>query len=284
LSAAQPDPPHRWTLFPHGVDDRHLPQTNPRRRPPATHLQGLVPNSDPLHPADGLDLPELDPLLCFHSLGLFSARLGTAFAAPPLTTLACSAHSALRRWSPACRSTLDLMICPQTTFPSEISRPALAPDRSRMIQRGPTYQAARYDRRTVASICRRRATPPAGVIPVICKFRIRKGNVATPGHPCGQVEVTLCGYMKARPVVDDLADGRLISGQCFPECRGLSRLAPSRSTGQNFFANRASFRARPSDGPASRSSASATPCGPRPKMETATRPGWASRRKCVRRP
>jgi hypothetical protein len=70
--------------------------------------------------ADGLDLPKLDPLLCFHSLGLFSARLGTAFTAPPLTTSTVGAHSPPSRWSPAYRSALDLVISPETTLPSEI--------------------------------------------------------------------------------------------------------------------------------------------------------------------
>jgi hypothetical protein len=69
---------------------------------------------------DGLDLPKLDPLLCFHSLGLFSARLGTAFTAPPLTTSAASAHSPPVRWSPAYRSAPDLVIHPWTTLPFEI--------------------------------------------------------------------------------------------------------------------------------------------------------------------
>jgi hypothetical protein len=70
--------------------------------------------------ADGLDLPKLDPLLCFHSLGLFSVRLVAAFTATPLATLAMSAHCPPSRWSSAYRSAPDLVIHPWTTLPFEI--------------------------------------------------------------------------------------------------------------------------------------------------------------------
>ena len=70
--------------------------------------------------ADGLDLPKLDPLLCFHSLGLFSVRLVAAFTATPLATFAVSAHCPPSRWSSAYRSAPDLVIHPWTTLPFEI--------------------------------------------------------------------------------------------------------------------------------------------------------------------
>jgi hypothetical protein len=63
--------------------------------------RALIQTATRSRSANGLDLPKLDPLLCFHSLGLFSARLATAFTAAPLTTFAASAHSPPVRWSPA---------------------------------------------------------------------------------------------------------------------------------------------------------------------------------------
>jgi hypothetical protein len=96
-----------------------------RRRIHGTSLlqlasRALIQTATRSRSADGLNLPKLDPLLCFHSLGLFSARLGTAFTAPPLTTFAVNAHCAPSRWSPAYRSAPDLVIHPWTTLPFEI--------------------------------------------------------------------------------------------------------------------------------------------------------------------
>jgi hypothetical protein len=56
-----------------------------------SRLQGVDPGCDPLRRAKGLDLPTLDPLLSFHSLGLFSEHLEGAFTSSPLSALAASA-------------------------------------------------------------------------------------------------------------------------------------------------------------------------------------------------
>jgi hypothetical protein len=83
------------------VGRRHLPQPKPRRQLLQLAFRALIQTATRSRSANGLDLPNFYPLLCFHSLGLFSARLATAFTAAPLTTFAASAHCPPVRWSPA---------------------------------------------------------------------------------------------------------------------------------------------------------------------------------------
>jgi hypothetical protein len=89
--------------------------------------RALIQTATRSRSADGLDLPKLDPLLCFHSSGFFSVRLAAAFTATPLTTFTVSAHSPLSRWPPAYRSAPDLVIHPWTTHPLEIFNLAFRP-------------------------------------------------------------------------------------------------------------------------------------------------------------
>jgi hypothetical protein len=53
-----------------------------------SRLQGFDPGCDPLRRTECLDLSTPDPLLSFHSLGLFSGHLGDGFTSPPLVALA----------------------------------------------------------------------------------------------------------------------------------------------------------------------------------------------------
>jgi hypothetical protein len=192
VSAAQPD--HLVDgPYPLVVDARHLPQPKPRRRPPDTRLQGFDPSSDskPLgrwfRPAEARSPP------------VFS--LPRALLRAPCSRL--HGHSARDLGGRCSLSTQPLVLSvsvgarpgdPSLDHPPVRDfQPAFQPDRSRTFQRGPTYQAARYDRRTVASICRRRATRASARMSATRKLLGPNMNVATPGHRCGQPEGRLCG-------------------------------------------------------------------------------------------
>jgi hypothetical protein len=114
---------------------------------PQLAFRALIQTATRSRSANGLDLPNFYPLLCFHSLGLFSARLATAFTAAPLTTLAASAHCPPVRWPPAFRSAPDLVIHPWTTLPFEIFNLAFLPteaDRSTEVRRTRREESKRF--------------------------------------------------------------------------------------------------------------------------------------------
>lgn len=211
LSAVQPD--HLVDgPCPLVVDARHLPQPKPRRRPPDTRLQGLDPNSDskPLgrwfRPAEARSPP------------VFS--LPRALLRAPCSRL--HGHSARDLRGECSLSTQPLVLSvsvgarpgdPSLDHPPVRDfQPAFQPDRSRTFQRGPTYQAARYDRRTVAGNCRRRATRAC-----IHNLRISQpagtqGDVATPGQRCEEALDRLCRGNTVRYVRVHLMRRCLLSG------------------------------------------------------------------------
>jgi hypothetical protein len=136
----------------------HLPRPKPRHRPPGARLQGFTPDSDSKPLGKRFRSAEL------RSPPVFS--LPRALLRAPWNRLhGPSAHDLGGECSLFTRP-----LAPSVSIgarpgdpsldhpPVRDFQPAFQPDRSRTFQRGPTYQAARCDRRTVAGKCRRRAT------------------------------------------------------------------------------------------------------------------------------
>jgi hypothetical protein len=130
----------------HLIDDA-LPSCRSRQTPAAdcstapasdTRLQGFAPSSDSKPLGEWLNSPNFDPLLCFHSLGFFSARLGTAFTAPPLTTFAGEYSLCTLPLAPS----VSISARPDDPSldhpPVRDFQPGFPADRSRPFHRGPT--------------------------------------------------------------------------------------------------------------------------------------------------